>query len=413
MSSFIGMEDWMFSSRYQVQAELLGRGAYGSVRPAEDRVLGRQVAVKKISGLFEDLCDSKRILREISIMSKVKHDNIVKLYDVIIPGDTDDFTRIFIVMELCDTDLKKLLRLDALLTPLHVNTLLYNLLVGLKYLHSAGIYHRDLKPANCLANEDCSVKICDFGLARDVAFEVGELRPSFEEETTAIPEPAPPPAAQPLQRHLTEHVATRHYRAPELILLQGNYTEAIDMWSVGCIYGELMGMLEGMEPSDREPLFPGASCFPLTPNPRHQGDGRYHTRQREDQLNVIFDVLGTPSAEDVAALTREDSQRYLSLFEQRQGAGLKSKLPRVDDHLLEFLSSMLQFSPAKRITVDEAIQHHLLAEVRNVEKETVADKPIALPFEQEPGLDEVQLRACFKEAILNLVREKDAAVGGA
>jgi len=257
------------------------------------------------------------------------------------------------------------------------------------------------------------VKICDFGLARDVAFEIGELRRSFEEETTTVAELAPPPAAQPLQRHLTEHVATRHYRAPELILLQGNYTEAIDMWSVGCIYGELMGMLEGTEPSDREPLFPGASCFPLTPNPRHHRDGMYHTREREDQLNVIFDVLGTPCAEDVAALTREDSKRYLSLFEQRQGDGLKSKLPHVDGQLLEFLSSMLKFSPAKRITVDQAIQHYLLKEIRNVEKETIADKLIALPFEQEPDLDEVQLRACFKEAILNLRREKEAAAGGA
>jgi len=316
-------------------------------------------------------------------------------------------------MELCDTDLRKLLRLDALLTPLHINTLLYNLLVGLKYLHSAGIYHRDLKPANCLANEDCSVKICDFGLARDVAFEVGELRRSFGEETTTVEEPAPPPAAQPLRRHLTEHVATRHYRAPELILLQDNYTEAIDMWSVGCIYGELMGMLEGMDPADREPLFPGASCFPLTPNPRHPGDGRYHTRQREDQLNVIFDLLGTPGADEIAALTREDSKRYLSFFQQREGEGLKSKLPHVDGQFLEFLSSMLQFSPAKRISVDQAIQHHLLSEIRNVEKETVAEKPIALPFEQEPELDELQLRACFKEAVLNLGREKDAAVGGA
>jgi len=128
------------------------------------------------------------------------------------------------VMEICDSDLKKLCRTDVTLTTLHINTLLYNLLVGLSYLHSAGIYHRDLKPANCLVNQDCSVKICDFGLSRAIGDEqpnLGELpnTPRGDEDGAQQAVPAVP-HTQRLKRHLTGHVVTRWYRAPELILLQ-------------------------------------------------------------------------------------------------------------------------------------------------------------------------------------------------
>jgi len=398
-TAFLGMEDWMFSSRYQVQNSLLGKGSYGSVRVAHDNAMGRDVAVKKISHLFEDLVDCKRILREISIMTKLNNEHIVKLYDVIIPGGAASFDRLFIVMELCDTDLKKLLHLDAVLEHVQINTLLYNLLLGLKYLHSAGIYHRDLKPANCLVNEDCMVKICDFGLARDVS-EVADADLAGEM-----------PPTQQLQRHLTEHVVTRHYRAPELILLQNNYTAAIDMWSVGCIFGELLGMLEGMDVSDREPLFPGSTCFPLSPDRRHRGDSRYHTRQEREQLNVIFDVLGTPSPDDVECLSRDDAKQYLTYFEAREGAGLRSLLPHLgdEDESLELLASMLKFNPSQRITVNQAIEHSLLASLRNVSAELTAS-PVNLPFERETDLDEETLRACFMEVVQS---HANAAAGGA
>merc|ERR1719262_1874251 len=102
-----------------------------------------------------------------------------------------------------------------------------------------------------------------------------------------------------LKRHLTGHVVTRWYRAPELILLQDNYTAAIDVWSVGCIYAELLGMLEGTRYEDRGPLFPGASCFPLSPDREHKNDYKFHTRGKHDQLNMIFSLLGTPSDEEI------------------------------------------------------------------------------------------------------------------
>merc|ERR1711959_860973 len=121
--------------------------------------------------VFEDLIDCKRILREIAILNRLNHDYIIKIYDICVPDDLEHFDELYLVLEICDSDFKKLFRSPVHLTELHIKTLLYNLLVGVKYLHSAGIYHRDLKPANCLVNQDCTVKICDFGLSRAVGME--------------------------------------------------------------------------------------------------------------------------------------------------------------------------------------------------------------------------------------------------
>jgi mitogen-activated protein kinase 1/3 len=207
----------------------------------------------------------------------------------------------------------------------------YNLLCAVKYLHTANVLHRDLKPANILVNEDCSVKICDFGLARSIAgiesanFMVSaskrfkdedhEMKSESAHEDVSmggIAEPAKlhhqdqitasassmslgsatsteeskeksieekrkemtkrlinsKDMRKNMKRELTGHVVTRWYRAPELILLEKDYGPAIDMWSVGCIFAELLGMMKESAPTylDRKPLFPGKSCFPLSPD---------------------------------------------------------------------------------------------------------------------------------------------------
>lgn len=400
---------WKIPSRYEVN-QLIGTGSYGSVCEAYDQSEKRLCAIKRIGHMFEDLIDCKRILREIAILSRLNHDNVVRIYDIPAPADLRSFEELYIVMEICDSDLKKLCRTDVHLTPLHINTLLYNLLVGLKYLHSAGIYHRDLKPANCLVNQDCSVKICDFGLSRacgeDAQPHLQALPNTPRGEGSGEERPVPiVPGTARMKRHLTGHVVTRWYRAPELILLQENYTEAIDVWSVGCIYAELLGMLEPTKTEDRGPLFPGSSCFPLSPDHKHKQDYRYHTRGKHDQLNMIFNLLGTPPQADIDQLERDDAKRYINCFSKRDGDGLKAKFPEVADAELDILDSMLKFNPKHRISVPQALEHKLFISeagvIRDASKETSAPKYLTLDFEKEPDLDETLLRRYFSKEIQN------------
>jgi mitogen-activated protein kinase 1/3 len=256
---------------------------------------------------------------------------------------------LFLVFEFVDTDLYKLIMSPQFLTTEHIQTFLYQLLIGLKYIHSFSIIHRDLKPANILLNEDCSLKICDFGLSRihhsDNSITLPPLLPSDRNERISstmhqptCPEEEPSLLHQPcfrLTRQLTKHVVTRWYRAPELILIQP-YTTSVDIWSLGCILAELLSMQEGSVPcyQDRMPLFPGqptvpstaiktaqrnclpshivllilplhfhlsypgGSCFPLSADAgKHMGRD-----ERLDQLSVIFSVIGTPCEEDVSSI---------------------------------------------------------------------------------------------------------------
>merc|ERR1740121_3250443 len=312
------------------------------------------------------------------------------------------FDELYIVMEICDSDMKKLLRTDVTLSPEHIITLLYNLLVGCKYLHSAGIYHRDLKPANCLVNQDCSVKICDFGLSRAIGKAQAEELPNTprgdDRDEEAQKRPGVP-HTQRLKRNLTGHVVSRWYRAPELILLQENYTEAIDVWSVGCIYAELMGMLEGTRTQDRGPLFPGTSCFPLSPDHKHKNDYKYHTQGKHDMLSKIFSLIGMPAEADINELDRDDAKKYIRCFSARTADGFKSRFPHVPEAPLDILDKMLKFSPKKRVTVGKALEHHLLKDIRDVPMETSAQEMIVLHFEKEKELGDSALRENFYKEI--------------
>lgn len=122
-----------------------------------------------MDGVFEDDVDCKRILREINLLRKLNHPYVVNVIDVLEPSDRDKFDTIYVVLDLAESDLKKVIKSAIHLQTKHISTIIYNLLCAVKYLHSANIIHRDLKPANVLVNEDCSVKICDFGLARSLA----------------------------------------------------------------------------------------------------------------------------------------------------------------------------------------------------------------------------------------------------
>lgn len=374
---------WKLPPRYEI-VQPLGQGAYGQVCQAQDREKDVPVAIKQAKRLFEDLIDAKRILREVAILGRLDHPNICKLHDMVVPADLVKFDEVYMVLEFCESDLKKLCRAQVHLEHMHVTTLLYHLVVGLNYLHSAGIWHRDLKPANCLVNEDCTVKICDYGLARALG---GSASSSF-----AMPE-------EKSKRVLTGHVVTRWYRAPELILLQENYTEAIDVWSVGCIYAELLGMLKGTPFDKRAPLFPGHTCFPLSPHEQHKTDTKYYTKGDKDQLSKICALIGSPSDADIDQLQGDDARAYMRCFAGRTGSGLRAKYAPLDEVGSDLLEKMLVFNAGQRISVAEALRHPLFSKVRSRSRETTAECGIDLDFEQEPKIDERSLRKYFLREI--------------
>ena len=154
------------------------------------------------------------------------HENIIRLLNIIKAENNKD---LYLVFDYMETDLHAVIRAN-ILQEIHKQFVIYQLLKGLKYIHAGELIHRDLKPSNILLNSECHAKIADFGLARSVAFK--------EDEGSA-----------PV---LTEYVATRWYRAPEILLGSTKYTKAVDMWSVGCILGE---MIIG------KAIFPGTSTL--------------------------------------------------------------------------------------------------------------------------------------------------------
>lgn len=153
------------ANRYQVQ-EVIGKGSYGVVGSAFDTLTGHKVAIKKIHDVFEHVSDATRILREIKLLRLLKHPDIVEIKHIMLPPSRREFKDIYVVFELMESDLHQVIKANDDLTPQHYQFFLYQLLRGLKYIHTANVFHRDLKPKNILANSDCKLKICDFGLAR-------------------------------------------------------------------------------------------------------------------------------------------------------------------------------------------------------------------------------------------------------
>lgn len=215
----------------------IGSGAYGVVISASDAKTDRNIAIKMVPKAFSDEIDAKRILREIKLLKHFRHDNIVSLLDMMPPNVPylEDFTDVYMVADLMETDLHRIIYSKQKLSIDHSQYFIYQVLRGMKYIHSCRVLHRDLKPSNLLVNSNCDLKICDFGLARGIHRDPND--PS-DAGTSG-------PAGTML---LTEYVVTRWYRAPEIMLACHEYSYAIDVWSVGCIFAELIL---------RKPYFPG------------------------------------------------------------------------------------------------------------------------------------------------------------
>ncbi|CAN6584840.1 unnamed protein product [Malus baccata var. baccata] len=318
------------ASRYQVQ-EVIGKGSYGVVGSAIDTHTGEKVAIKKINDVFEHVSDATRILREIKLLRLLRHPDIVEIKHIMLPPSRREFRDIYVVFELMESDLHQVIKANDDLTPEHYQFFLYQLLRGLKYIHTANVFHRDLKPKNILANADCKLKICDFGLARV----------SFNDAPSAI--------------FWTDYVATRWYRAPELCgSFFSKYTPAIDIWSIGCIFAEIV---------TGKPLFPGKNVV--------------------HQLDLMTDLLGTPSAESIARIRNEKARRYLSSMRKKQPVPFIHKFPGADPLALRLLERLLAFDPKDRLTAEEALADPYFHGLANVDREPSTQPISKLEFEFE------------------------------
>lgn len=409
--------DWDVGPDYEITKQI-GSGSYGMVCEALHLPTGEKVAIKRVSRIFDDLVDCKRLLREIAILRYLNHPNVVRLRSICLPRDLTQFNELFLVLEHAESDLKKLLKSPVHLDEDHIRLITYNILCGMKYIHSANILHRDLKPANILLNQDCQVKICDFGLARSIAEtpkEVPSINNTEEDDppfsrnslvNTDTPEASQTKvrklSRQTVKREMTSHVVTRWYRAPELILLEKEYSKAIDVWSIGCIIAELCGMLKENAPTfmDRRPLFPGNSCFPLSPDHHTKMRRAGHPSSDSDQLNVIFEVIGTPSQDELGFISDSTSLEYLKSFHHRERKEFSSVYPHSSPVLIHLINSMLQFDPRRRITVDQVLESSYFDEVRDISTETEAEIPADFEFEDIEEMTADQLRHYFIEEIL-------------
>lgn len=166
-SSQVGYNRFVIDRRYQ-GLRPIGDGSYGFVASGVDQISGEKVAVKKISDVFQDVVDAKRILRELKLLRHFsKHENIITIYDIMaVDPDTIRFNDIYIVTNLYESDLERIIQSRQALSDQHFQYFLYQILRALKYIHSANVLHRDLKPSNILVNANCDLGLCDFGLAR-------------------------------------------------------------------------------------------------------------------------------------------------------------------------------------------------------------------------------------------------------
>ncbi|XP_042779889.1 mitogen-activated protein kinase 15 isoform X2 [Panthera leo] len=341
--------DHQVAQRYLLKRQL-GKGAYGIVWKAVDRKTGEVVAIKKIFDAFRDKTDAQRTFREIMLLQQLgDHPNIIRLLDVIRAENDRD---IYLVFESMDTDLNAVICKGRLLKDVHKRFIMYQLLRATKFIHSGGVIHRDQKPSNILLDASCLVKLCDFGLARPLG---------------GLPEGPEGPA-------LTDYVATRWYRPPEVLLSSSWYTPGVDMWSLGCILGE---MLRG------RPLFPGTSTL--------------------HQLELILGTIPPPSKEDLLALSSSFSASVLPCLGSRPRQTLDALLPPdTPPEALDLLKGLLVFAPGKRLSAAQALRHPYVQRFHCPAREQTLDAAVRLPV-----LEGVQLSAPeYRRRVYQMILER-------
>ncbi|CAD8147291.1 unnamed protein product [Paramecium octaurelia] len=285
----------------------LGEGTYGIVTRAFDKRKEQYVALKKVKlDSHHDEGVPSTTIREIAILLKLRHPNIISLFEV---KYFLEEKQIYLVFDSMQCDLRNYLDKNKAFTLNQLKPIIYQILQGLSYCHSRRVLHRDLKPQNILMDEAKQIKLADFGLSRVFPFPM----PKF-----------------------TKEIATLWYRAPELMLGDDNYGTAVDIWAVGCIMAE---------------------C--LTGAPLFQGDSQV------DMLFKIMKLLGTPTDETYFGLSRLPD--FTLNFPKFRGESLTQKIPQLGQNhqATMVLQSMLQFNPNNRPQAKELLMNQWFDDIRN------------------------------------------------
>lgn len=282
--------------------EKIGEGTYGTVFKAVTKLTSEIVALKRIKLEAEDEGVPSTAIREISLLKELEHNNIVRLIEVI-----HSESKLFLVFEYIDQDLKKFMDLHGPIPEENAKRILYQLFSGVEFCHSHRVLHRDLKPQNLLIGmqgEHQVIKLADFGLARAFGIPV---------------------------RTYTHEVVTLWYRAPEILLGAKQYACPVDIWSIGCIFAEMV---------TKRPLFPGDSEI--------------------DELFRIFRVLGTPTEEVWPGVT--SLQDYKINFPKWVAQPLAEFFPMLSPNAISILQCSLTYDPSRRISARAAMQHPLFTQ---------------------------------------------------
>ncbi|KAK8768648.1 cyclin-dependent kinase 2-like [Amblyomma americanum] len=292
-----------FNDKFQKIGKI-GEGTYGVVYKARDKATGQYIALKKIRLAHEAEGVPSTAIREIALLKELRHPNIVRLLDVV-PHDK----KLYLVFEYMSEDLKKHMdKAASTKTPLTaqlVKSYLWQLLQGIAYCHSHRILHRDLKPQNLLIDLEGNIKLADFGLAR--AF------------------------GMPLRAY-THEVVTLWYRAPEILLGTRLYATPVDVWSIGCIFAEMLLL---------KPLF--------------QGDSEI------DQLFRIFRTLGTPDEDSWPGVTNLPD--YKPTFPRWEPQSLVNIVTGLDRDGEDLIMKLLVADPEARIPAKTALSHRYFRDV--------------------------------------------------
>uniref|UniRef100_A0A6Q2XVM5 cyclin-dependent kinase n=1 Tax=Esox lucius TaxID=8010 RepID=A0A6Q2XVM5_ESOLU len=277
-----------------IKLDKLGEGTYATVFKGRSKLTDNLVALKEIRLEHEEGAPCTAI-REVSLLKDLKHANIVTLHDIV---HTDK--SLTLVFEYLDKDLKQYMDDCGNIMSMHnVKIFLFQILRGLAYCHKRKVLHRDLKPQNLLINERGELKLADFGLAR----------------AKSVP-----------TKTYSNEVVTLWYRPPDVLLGSSEYSTQIDMWGVGCIFYEMAA---------GRPLFPGSTV--------------------EDELHLIFRLLGTPSEANWPGILSIDEFKSYN-FPKYKPQPFINHAPRLDTEGIELLLSFLKYESKKRISADEAMK---------------------------------------------------------